>query len=82
MTPCCTTLNRYIDRELTQGCDMPAQAPETRIVTHWKIACDGGEGALGHPRVWLTIPDSTGVITCGYCDQRFEIDRAHAQDDH
>ena len=27
-------------------------APETKTVTHWKIACDGGEGALGHPRVW------------------------------
>ena len=35
---------------------MPIAAPETQVVTSWKVACDGGEGALGHPRVWLTIP--------------------------
>ena len=34
---------------------MTATAPETEIVTKWKVACDGGEGALGHPRVWLEI---------------------------
>ena len=61
---------------------MTTQAPETQIVTHWKISCDGGEGALGHPRVWLTIPQDAGFVTCGYCDKRFQIDRAHASDDH
>lgn len=61
---------------------MPIAAPETEIVTHWKLACDGGEGALGHPRVWLTIPQDTGFVECGYCDKRYEIDRAHARDDH
>lgn len=57
-------------------------APETQIVTQWKVACDGGEGALGHPRIWLQIPHSTGWIECGYCDKRFVIDRDHAHDDH
>jgi uncharacterized Zn-finger protein len=61
---------------------MSIKAPETQIVTRWKIACDGSEGALGHPRVWLTIPEDTGFTCCGYCDKRFEIDRAHAHDDH
>lgn len=61
---------------------MPIDAPETQIVTSWKVACDGGEGALGHPRVWLTIPQDTGWVECGYCDKRYEIDRAHAHDDH
>ena len=41
---------------------MPIAAPETEIVTHWKVACDGGEGALGHPRVWLTIPQALSLI--------------------
>ncbi|TVQ00914.1 MAG: zinc-finger domain-containing protein, partial [Roseinatronobacter sp.] len=27
-------------------------APETEIVTAMRVCCDGGEGALGHPRVW------------------------------
>ena len=61
---------------------MPVPVPETQTVTTWKIACDGGQGALGHPRVWLTIPEDTGWVECGYCDKRFEIDRAHAGSDH
>jgi uncharacterized Zn-finger protein len=62
---------------------MTTNSPETLIVTKWKIACDGGEGvAAGHPRVWLTIPEDTGFVECGYCDRRYEIDRAHAHDDH
>ena len=59
---------------------MTTQAPETQVVTHWKVACDGGDG--GHPRVWLTIPQDTGFVEGGYCDKRFQIDRAHAHDDH
>lgn len=57
-------------------------APETQIVTQWKVACDGGEGALGHPRVWLTIAEAQGWVTCGYCDKRYVIDRDHAEDAH
>ena len=61
---------------------MPAHAPETQTVTTWKVGCDGGEGALGHPRVWLSIPQDSGFVECGYCDKRFVIDRDHAHDDH
>lgn len=50
---------------------MPIAPPETEIVTEWRVACDGGEGALGHPRVWLTIPHETGWVECGYCDKRY-----------
>ena len=56
-------------------------APETRIVHSRRIACDGGEGALGHPRVWLTIPHDTGWVECGYCDARFVLANG-AGDDH
>ncbi|KAA2315637.1 zinc-finger domain-containing protein [Pseudooceanicola sediminis] len=52
---------------------MPIEAPETRIVDSHKVACDGGEGALGHPRVWLTIPDDTGFVECGYCDAKYVL---------
>ncbi len=61
---------------------MTLKAPETQTVTSWKVACDGGVGGLGHPRVWLSIPHDTGFVECGYCDKRFVIDRDHAQDDH
>ncbi len=50
---------------------MSAEAPETEIVDTWRVACDGGEGALGHPRVWLQIPRERGWVECGYCDKKF-----------
>ena len=45
--------------------------PEVKVVTAFRVSCDGGEGALGHPRVWLTIPREQGYVDCGYCDARF-----------
>ncbi|MCC5985389.1 MAG: zinc-finger domain-containing protein [Rhodobacteraceae bacterium] len=52
--------------------DRPAHdAPETQVVNAYRVCCDGGEGALGHPRVWLSIPLDTGWVDCGYCDKRF-----------
>jgi len=50
---------------------MTAPAPEVKIVSQWKVACDGDGPALGHPRVWLTIPADTGFVECGYCDRRY-----------
>lgn len=46
-------------------------APESEIVSSLRVACDGGEGALGHPRVWLQIAEELGWVECGYCDKRF-----------
>jgi uncharacterized Zn-finger protein len=50
---------------------MPIAPPETEIVTAWRVSCDGGEGALGHPRVWLSVDRDTGFVECGYCDKKF-----------
>jgi uncharacterized Zn-finger protein len=36
------------------------------------VACDGGDGALGHPRVFLNI-GAEGFIDCPYCDKRFKL---------
>lgn len=52
---------------------MTIEAPETVIVEQSRVACDGGEGALGHPRVWLLIPAETGFVECGYCDKKIVI---------
>lgn len=49
---------------------MATTAPETEIVDTMRVACDGGEGALGHPRVWLQIPAKDGYVTCPYCDKK------------
>ncbi|MEM8554027.1 MAG: zinc-finger domain-containing protein [Pseudomonadota bacterium] len=47
------------------------------IVTASRVACDGGEGALGHPRVYLTVDPKKGYVICPYCDKLFvAADRA------
>lgn len=52
---------------------MTIEAPETVIVENTRVACDGGEGALGHPRVWLLVPEETGFVECGYCDKKIVL---------
>ncbi|MWD26224.1 zinc-finger domain-containing protein [Aquicoccus sp. SCR17] len=59
---------------------MTIEAPETRVVDSYRIACDGGEGALGHPRIWLQIPHETGWVECPYCDCKY-VHSAHAPHD-
>jgi uncharacterized Zn-finger protein len=55
------------------------EAPVTEVVSAYRVCCDGGEGPLGHPRVWLSIPHDTGWVDCGYCDKRF-IHEDHVAD--
>ncbi len=50
---------------------MAFEAPETEVTTQWRVACDGGGSATGHPRVWLQIAPDIGFVECGYCDKRF-----------
>lgn len=57
---------------------MTIDAPETKIVDTYRIACDGGEGALGHPRVWLQISEDSGFVECPYCDCKY-IHQDHAE---
>lgn len=51
---------------------MSIDAPETITVTEKRVSCDGGGGALGHPRVWLSIGEE-GFVECGYCDRKFVL---------
>lgn len=39
-------------------------------VTEKRVACDGGKGPLGHPRVFLTVGHD-GHVTCPYCSREF-----------
>jgi uncharacterized Zn-finger protein len=62
---------------------MPTPEPETIEVTKTRIACDGGSGPLGHPRVWLQIPPEVGFVECGYCDRKYVLKHgADAGADH
>ncbi|MCC6467158.1 MAG: zinc-finger domain-containing protein [Alphaproteobacteria bacterium] len=49
---------------------MPTSPPETIQVDSETVACDGGAGALGHPRVFLTL-DGDGKVDCPYCGRHF-----------
>jgi uncharacterized Zn-finger protein len=51
---------------------MTNDAPETEEVEVTRVACDGGEGALGHPLVWLSIGEQ-GFVDCPYCDKKFVL---------
>jgi uncharacterized Zn-finger protein len=35
-----------------------------------QVSCNGGGGALGHPKVWYTFEGQPEVV-CGYCDRVF-----------
>lgn len=58
---------------------MSIAPPEYEIVTASRVACDGGEGALGHPRVYLTVDAQKGYVECGYCDKLY-VDAARADE--
>ncbi|XP_002155877.2 NADH dehydrogenase [ubiquinone] iron-sulfur protein 6, mitochondrial isoform X1 [Hydra vulgaris] len=40
------------------------------------ISCDGGGGALGHPKVFINL-DKPGAHACGYCGLRFKKKEHH-----
>ncbi|XP_043271007.1 NADH dehydrogenase [ubiquinone] iron-sulfur protein 6, mitochondrial [Venturia canescens] len=50
---------------------VPPKPTKDRIV-----ACDGGGGPLGHPKVYINL-DKPGNHSCGYCGLRF-----HKEDHH
>lgn len=51
---------------------MGAEPVETVTVDEATIACDGGGGALGHPRVWLEMGEKE-TVECPYCDRIFQL---------
>lgn len=49
--------------------DLDETAP---ILVHARnVSCDGGDGLLGHPRVWLRIADRE--VVCPYCSRRYVL---------
>ena len=46
--------------------------PERIVVGSKKVACDGGGGALGHPKVWYDMFEDDAV-ECKYCDRVYVL---------
>jgi uncharacterized Zn-finger protein len=53
--------------------DGPAATTPTEIihVDDRTVACDGGDSALGHPRVFLHIEDRS--VLCPYCSRLYVL---------
>ncbi len=47
-------------------------APEVITVATTTLACDGGGGALGHPRVFLNL-GAENAIDCPDCGRRYVL---------
>ncbi len=51
-----------------------ALPPTETIPVHDRVvACDGGNGVLGHPRVFLRIPDGARQTLCPYCSRLYVL---------
>ena len=51
------------------------------ITTQKRVACDGGGGALGHPKTYLDMGMDTDV-TCKYCGRVYELDKNAVSSGH
>uniref|UniRef100_A0A2D1CHC7 NADH dehydrogenase [ubiquinone] iron-sulfur protein 6, mitochondrial n=1 Tax=Sparus aurata TaxID=8175 RepID=A0A2D1CHC7_SPAAU len=53
-----------------------AEEPVTDVEAR-VVSCDGGGGALGHPKVYINLDKDTKVGTCGYCGLQFKQKHHH-----
>ncbi|KAJ9059111.1 hypothetical protein DSO57_1005910 [Entomophthora muscae] len=51
--------------------EVPVKHVNARVVS-----CDGGGGALGHPKVYINL-DQNIPMPCGYCGLRYQFDHSH-----
>ncbi len=50
---------------------LPKDPAETVIAKTRDAACDGGDGAYGHPKVYLRIAEKQ--VVCPYCSRLFVL---------
>ncbi|XP_067281889.1 NADH dehydrogenase [ubiquinone] iron-sulfur protein 6, mitochondrial-like [Pseudorasbora parva] len=56
--------------------NLVAEEPVSNIESR-VVSCDGGGGALGHPKVYINLDKDTKVGTCGYCGLQFKQKHHH-----
>ena len=52
---------------------------EILSIAHSETSCDGGGGALGHPKVYLHVKEGEGSVQCPYCSRLFVLKDAQKQ---
>jgi uncharacterized Zn-finger protein len=52
--------------------EIVTQPFETITVDTDRVACDGGGGALGHPKVYLNLGEE-GRVECPYCSRLYVL---------
>ncbi len=57
---------------MSEAQNTPPDTPEVIQIDSETVACDGGGGALGHPRVWLNA-GGKGAVDCPYCDRQYVL---------
>ena len=60
--------------------EAPVVSVETIQVDDRTVACDGGDGPLGHPRVFLYIEDHE--VVCPYCSRVFILNEGAGHGGH
>jgi uncharacterized Zn-finger protein len=71
------------DRQITGYTPLPTPGitPEDRIMVESRVvACDGGEGPLGHPTIYLRIVNEQ--VTCPYCSRTYALREGAGGDEH
>ena len=61
---------------MTEKLQGSVPAPETIITSDHRVSCDGGGGALGHPKVYMEMGQED-FVQCKYCDRRYVLKGGH-----
>ncbi|KAK1804916.1 hypothetical protein P4O66_019287 [Electrophorus voltai] len=71
---------RFVGRQKEVNENFAIKLVAEEPVTHVEarvVSCNGGGGALGHPKVYINLDKETKVGTCGYCGQQFQQKHHH-----
>ncbi|XP_072303231.1 NADH dehydrogenase [ubiquinone] iron-sulfur protein 6, mitochondrial [Eucyclogobius newberryi] len=71
---------RFVGRQKEVNKNFAINLVAEEEVTHVEdrvVSCDGGGGALGHPKVYINLDKDTKVGTCGYCGLQFKHKHHH-----
>ncbi|KAJ8395256.1 hypothetical protein AAFF_G00034580 [Aldrovandia affinis] len=69
-------INRLKEVNEKFAINLVAEEPVTDVGAR-VVSCDGGGGALGHPKVYINLDKETKIGTCGYCGLQFQQKHHH-----